>query len=163
MGEDTHEREILDLIELVDRNQDAEGRQLFGRWDMLGGYFIVLLFIIGALLFLIVFFGYLYWTRQILVADMAALDISVIAFYAAFWSTIIPLLENSALEFRFRRALPLGPTFNKDGKPFTENQKLILKALIKIRGKHDKFALKDVYDKNKEMFTREKLIEKLYE
>jgi hypothetical protein len=44
------------------------------------------------------------------------------------------------LEARFKKALGLRDSF-------TENQKLILKALIKIRSKHAELALRDVYEK----------------
>ena len=161
-GERQTRDEILDLIELVDRNRDEKGKPLFGKWDMFGGHFNGMVLIIGGLFFLIIFFGGLYLTRKISVTDMTALDVSIIAIYLALFSTMMPLFESAALEFRFERAKPFGPTFNKNGQPFSENQKLILKALIKIRGKHIDFALKDVYEKNKEMFTREKLMEKLY-
>jgi hypothetical protein len=159
MGEDTHEREILELIQLVDGNRDAKGKPLFKETDIFGTSlrFIFALFVLEIVIY--VMFAY----RIISFPDEVALSITLLAVLIASLSLIAQLAEVTRIDTRFERALPLGTTFNKNHEPFTENQKLILKALIKIRSKNDKFALKDVYDKNKEMFTREKLMEKLYQ
>jgi len=81
--------------------------------------------------------------------------LAIFAVFVAVLSLIVQTAEGSVLETRFDRVLKLRTSF-------TENQELILKALIKIRAKHPKFALKDVYDKNKALFTKEKLMEILY-
>jgi hypothetical protein len=156
MSEQQTEKEILDLIELVDKNKDANGKPLFRGRDIFGGSFGSAIFIIGALFFLVIFFSLLYDFGKISLVDSMVLDFTFIAVLLTFLSTIIQFGESSMLEVRFKKALGLRPSF-------TENQKLILKALIKIRSKHEKFALKDVYGNNKEMFTKEKLIEKLYD
>ena len=44
-----------------------------------------------------------------------------------------------------------------------ENEKPILKALIKMKSKHRKFALSEIHKISPEMFTKEKLLERLYE
>jgi hypothetical protein len=49
------EKEILDIIQLVDRNRDAEGKLLFRRRDIFGGSFRSAIFIIGALFSLVIF------------------------------------------------------------------------------------------------------------
>jgi hypothetical protein len=92
---------------------------------------------------------------KISLVDSTVLEFTFIAVLFSFLSTIIQLGESSAVEVRFQKVLRLRPSF-------TENQKLILKALIKIRTKNDEFALEEVYKKNKDMFTVEKLMEKLY-
>jgi hypothetical protein len=51
----------------------------------------------------------------------------------------------------------------KDSKlrDFNDNDKLLLKALIKIKSKNEEFSLEQIYDMNPSMFTKEKLMEKL--
>jgi len=39
----------------------------------------------------------------------------------------------------------------------------LLKALIKIKAKNPEFDLEQIYNMNKPMFTKEKLLEKLFE
>jgi hypothetical protein len=156
MNEKQTTDEILELIGLVDGNKDGKGKPLFRRRDIFGSSFGSAVFIIGALLGLEIFFGVLYDIGKISLVDLMALDFSFVAVLLTFLSIVVQLVENSVLEVRFKKALGLRTSF-------TENQKLILKALIKIRSEHEKFALKDVYDKNKEMFTEKRLMEKLYD
>jgi len=156
MSEKQTRDEILDLIQLVDRSRDAKGKPLFRRRDAFGGGFGWAIFIIGTLFSLVIFFGLLYDFGKISLVDLMVLDFTFITVLLTFLSSVIQLAESSMLEVRFKKALGLRPSF-------TENQKLILKALIKIKSKHDEFALGEVYKKNKDMFTKEKLMEKLYE
>jgi hypothetical protein len=44
-----------------------------------------------------------------------------------------------------------------------KNEKPLLKALIKIKAKNPEFDLEQTYNMNKPMFTKEKLLEKLFE
>jgi hypothetical protein len=44
-----------------------------------------------------------------------------------------------------------------------KNEKPLLKALIKIKAKNPEFDLEQIYNMNKPMFTKEKLLEKLFE
>ena len=73
----------------------------------------------------------------------------------AFFSLVFQTAEGNANDKRYERALGL--------RQFDENEKPLLKGLIKIKTKNYEFSLEQIYKINKEMFTNEKLIERLYE
>jgi hypothetical protein len=50
-----------------------------------------------------------------------------------------------------------------EGNKFEENRKILLKALIKIKAKNPEFDLQQIYNMNPSMFTKERLLERLYE
>ena len=159
MSEKEPKDEILELVRLVDKNKDSKGKPLFEERDIFSGSVRVLAGLS--------FFEILIWVMlrlgMISLVEFIALSFSLLAVFIAFLSLISQSEENIKIEARFRKALPLGPFFNKNHKPFTESQKLILKALIKIRSKHDKFSLEDIYKKNQDMFTERRLTEILYD
>jgi len=144
----TTEHEISELIQLIDDNSET----LFRNGDFFKGWIIVILGLfalmpldyVGFSLNLIPYGEYIGGLLAILAVLMAVLSI------------VVQTAEERVLGTRFGRALKLRTSF-------TENQKLILKALIKIRSKHPKFALKDAYNMDKETFTEKRLLEKLYE
>ena len=59
------------------------------------------------------------------------------------------------IDVRFKRALGLKQSFTEDEKP-------ILKALIKLRSRNPEMDLERFYNMHPEMFKKEKLLEKLY-
>jgi hypothetical protein len=120
--------EILDLIQLVDRNVDSKGKPLFRGRDIFGGSFGWSVSIIGILFGFEILFGILRSFGLISLVDLAALEAAFLAILIGFLSMVIQLVENSQVEVRFEKALKLRASF-------TDNQKLILKALIKIRSK----------------------------
>jgi hypothetical protein len=153
MSEKEPKDEILELIRLVDRNRDEKGRLLFRSWDTfrgaLGFALIAYAVIVVSVSLLVVVEG-----RLMSIVDTIVVILSLYTVILAFESFIAQLADRNKVEVRFQKALKLG---------FNENEKLILKALVKMRSKHDKFALRDVYEKNKDMFTKEKLLERLYD
>lgn len=145
-------KEILDLIRLIDKNKDNKGKALFRKEDIFNGSLSI---IVG--LFIIELSVYItYALGKISLIDYIALTFALLAVLIAFLSLMAEFFENTILDVRFKRALGLKPSFSK-------NEKLILKALIKVKSKHEEFSLEDVYEKNMDMFTKEKLIEKLYD
>jgi hypothetical protein len=149
----TPEDEILELIQLIDDNSKSNGEPLFRKGDIFKGWIRI---IIGLLaIFIVVACVNIFDPNLLPYGDYLVVLLSVFTVVVAIFSIIVQTAEGSILETRFDRALKLKPSF-------TDNEKLILKALIKIRSKHQDFKLKDVYDKNKEMFTEKKLMEILY-
>jgi len=143
--------EIVELIQLIDDNSKDGGRPLFQNRDFLGGWIYVI-----AGLFSLMFLDYLTFSLKLIpYGEYIGGLLTDLAIIVAILSLVVQLADRQTLNTRFRRALRLRTSF-------TEDQKLILRALIKMRSKHSDFALKGVYDKNKEMFTKEKLMEILY-
>jgi hypothetical protein len=158
MSQEQTAKEILDLIRLVDENKDSKGNPLFEERDIFSGS----VRIIAGLSFFEILIWVVFYLGKISFAEYIALSFALLAVLIAFLSLISQSEENIKIQARFSKALPLGPSFNKNQKPFTESQKLILKALIKIRSKHDKFSLEEIYKKNQDMFTERRLMEILY-
>lgn len=148
-------KEILKLMRLVDSNKDEKGKPLFRGRDIFKGWLgvafislLVIVFFVIALLSVGAIF------RLVSSVDSTVVTLSLLAVALAFFSFTMQVSEETLVEVRFQKALKLG---------FTENEKLILKALIKIKNKHPKFALEEVYKKHKDMFTKKKLVEELYD
>jgi len=53
--------------------------------------------------------------------------------------------------------------FNRIKGCVEENEKPLLKALIKMKAKNQKFDLEEIYIQDPSIFKREKLLERLYE
>jgi hypothetical protein len=149
----TDDNVILELIRLV----DCHKRVLFKNFDVFtGGWGITLISLIAILLFV---FGFLIIGGVILnvlpIIDEIVVALSLLAVFFAFFSLLAQIGEINMNESRFKRALKL--------RQFKEDEKSILKALIKMRSKNPEFNLEQIYNMHKEMFTKEKLLEKLYE
>lgn len=147
--------EILELIRLVDRNKDIKGRSLFREMDELGrgsARNIIGLICIEFSIWVV------YFLRQISFAEWIAFTFAFLAIVIAYLSLMMQVAEKEAVEIRFKRAMEV-----LKRRRANENEKLILKALIKIRSRHKDFALMEVYEKNKDMFTEKKLMEELYD
>jgi hypothetical protein len=83
----------------------------------------------------------------------------VVVTFSAFAVTLFSLMyqfgEEYIVNINFKRIKKMG-CVEKDEKP-------LLKALIKMKAKNPEFDLEHIYTMRKDMFTKEKLLEKLYE
>lgn len=144
--EESYDETILRLIQLVDHNKS----KLFKSLDFLRGgstFAFVMLWVLLGLIEVILFFG------DASLTDKITMALSFLAFAVAFLSLSAYFAEASIVEVNFKRL----------EKCVRENQKPLLKALIKIKAKHTEFDLKQIYSMNASMFTKEKLLEKLYD
>jgi hypothetical protein len=73
----------------------------------------------------------------------------------AFFSIVIQTGKENEIEKRYERAIT--------SRKFKDKEKPIIKALIKIRSTNEEFNLEQIYNMHSKMFTKEKLLEKLYE
>jgi hypothetical protein len=136
---------ILELIRLIDSNKN----KLFKWYDAFYG--------LGSFLFVIVI---LYvFTEPILLSNTASpienavLILSLIAVVAALFSLALPTVKEDIVSANFRR---LKSKVKNEEEP-------LLKSLIELKVKNLKFDLEQIYNMHKKMFTKEKLLEKLYE
>jgi len=69
-----------------------------------------------------------------------------------------------ALLAQFGREYMVGANYGKALKlrQFNPNEKILLKALIKIKAKNLEFELEELYNVDDTFFTKEKLLERLY-
>lgn len=144
MGEKAKEDEILELIRLVDSNFKFTPFDFFLRGSNIfpSMAFIVFFVLIG---FYLVFARSPY--EQIVVAT------SFSAFGVAFFSLLARFGEEHIVEVNFKRF----------GMCAEGNRKPLLKELIKMKVKNPEFDLEQIYNMNKSMFKKEKLLERLYE
>lgn len=151
------ENEILDLIKFVDDHKcELFKNEVWHNWQLFLPIIGIFIIFATCLSILIADFVIL----KIASLDAVALVLSILAVFLSYSSFVAQVAEKFIVNARFKRVFQL-TTFEKNEKGNTEQ--IILKALIKIRSKNQEFALKDIYKKHKQMFTKEKLIEKLYE
>jgi len=146
LSEKEKEDEILKLIRFVDRNKS----NMFKWFDVFRGE------IIYPLMALLYFFGIVWFFLTFSTADVVYKIIiasSFLSFMVGFFSLFARFFEENVLMVNFKR-------FEKCVK---ENEKPLLKALIKIKVKNREFDLEQIYNMNKSMFIKEKLLERLYE
>lgn len=144
LSEDKTENEILELVQFVDQKFKFTVSDFFLRGSNLfpSMAFIVFFAFIGV---------YLVFTRSLYEQIVVATSFS--AFGVAFFSLLARFGEEHIVEVNFRRF----------GMGEEENRRPLLKALIKMKVKHQEFNLEQIYAMNKTIFTREKLLERLYE
>jgi len=146
LSEKAEEDEILKLIRLVDRNKPI----LFKKFDIFRGeatFPVVMLFVTLSFVEFFLFFVVASANEKIIIA------LSFLALAVAYFSLIGRFGEENIVNVNFKR---LERCIEEDKKP-------LLKALIKMKAKHPKFDLEQIYNLNKSMFIKEKLLERLYE
>ncbi|MGD0995406.1 MAG: hypothetical protein ABR909_07780 [Candidatus Bathyarchaeia archaeon] len=150
------EVDINSLIYSVDKNSE----ELFKDGDVFRGglrlTFASMALIVVAVVIILVVNGLI--LRTLGAVDSVALVLSGFAAIFAFYSFIAQIGDENTVRVRYKRALGLD-----DFQKKSEDEKIILKALIKIRTKNAKLPLQRIYRLHSEMFTKEKLLEKLYE
>ncbi len=147
MSEKQTRDEILELIQLIDRYK----RHLFKWYDVFSGMIPILFAILVSYIVVepLLMFGAMSDIERISGA------LALIAVVIALFSLMVQFIKENIVRVNFKRILKL-ICVEEDKKP-------LLKALIKIKIKNHEFDLKQIYGMNPSMFTREKLLEKLYE
>jgi uncharacterized protein YacL len=140
------EEKILDLIRLIDSNKN----KLFRPYDFLYG--LSSFFLIIAILYIATEPIMIFSTSS--ASDKIIIALSLVAVVLALTSIIIPFSKENIIERNFQRM----------EKNIKENDKKpLLKALIRIKAKELEFDLEQIYHMHKDMFTKEKLLEQLYD
>lgn len=140
-----YSKTIIRLIRLVDCNK----ANLFKMLDIFRGeWTFPFTTLIGALMVIemFLFFGIASAPEKIAIA------LSFLAFVIAYFSLMAYFGEENIVNVNFKR---LEICVKQNDKP-------LLKALIKIKAKNRGFDLEQIYSQNQSMFEREKLLERLY-
>ncbi len=140
---------IEDLIQKIDNE-----KSLFTVRDELHGYGNAL-FIAGVYLFLAFIVNYL---PNVTLVEKITIGLAIGAILLTFISFISEGLKNNVVDANFQKAIK---KFNIEEKE--EEKRLLLRALLKIKAITPHRKLGIVKKMHKEMFTKEKLLEKLYE
>jgi hypothetical protein len=142
---------IDDLIQKIDNE-----KSLFTLRDELHGYGMTF-YIVGLFLFLAGIVSYLPDSIAPFIGRMT-LVIAIAAVLLTFVSYVSRGMEDNVVEANFGKAIK---KFKIDEKE--EEKRLLLKALLKVKAINPNSKLGIVKKMHKEMFTKEKLLEKLYE
>jgi len=146
------EDQILSLIRFVDCKEFV----LFKDFDVFKGVwgitFASLIAIFILLLIDVVVEGIILKTMPIL--NQITLSLTTLGLFFTYFALTTKIGEKQVIDIRFKRATGL--------KHFTEDEKPILKALIKLRSRNPKMDLERISKMHPEMFTKEKLLETLY-
>jgi hypothetical protein len=161
MSKEQTKDKILELIRWIDSHES----KLFRPYDFFSGWgrTLALLFV---LLFIIAEFMNFVTASA---TERISISLASVAVFMAFISIVIQTGESNRVEGRFERVLDLRKKevelSGKDSKlrDFNEDEKPLLKALIKIKSENEEFDLERIYNMNSSMFTKEKLLERLYE
>jgi len=144
LSEKTTEDEILELIALIDKKFEKKILD-----TLLHSSYNLALAVIFVMLILVEI--YLWSTHDI------GKQLSIAIPFSALIIVFFAMVERSLEDTLIRRS------YERLGKDAEENQKPLLKALIKMKVKNPKFNLEQIYNMNKSMFSKEKLLERLYE
>lgn len=144
MSERKTKDEILELITLVDKRYEQKILDIFlhSPHTPVFAALLLMLILVEIHLFSIHDIG-----EQLTIA--IAFSALVFVFFAMFERSF----EKTVIRRNYKRL----------SKNVKENQKPLLKAIIKLKVKNDEFDLVQIYDMNADMFSKEKLLEKLYE
>jgi len=145
MSKDPNKDEILGLIKLVDEKYKRSIRDIIGN-----PYFGTLL-----LLLFVMFAVEIYLLSVKNLGEQLNIAIPTIALLVAFFAVFETQTYAVSIATNYER-------LSKD-KIVNENNKPLLEALIMMKTKKNKIGLKQIYNMNPTMFTREKLLERLYE
>jgi ABC-type uncharacterized transport system fused permease/ATPase subunit len=145
----TKEKSILELVQWIDDNES----KVVKIFDVLGGMgttlvmLVIVLFVISEIVnFTISDFG-----------AKISIQLTSLAILIAFFSLVMRVGEKGLVERRFGRAI-------KEEK-FSDREKPLLKALIKIKSNNEEIKLMMIYEMDKEVngdiFTEKKLLESI--
>lgn len=148
MSENKTEETTLRLIRLIDNNK----KELFKTFDPFRGWKMAIQFL--------AFFGVvaLIWVYLFLKAlgniPEMAVTVGVLAFVVAYFRLFAPFLKENMLEVNFARLV--------QKENLKEDEKLLLKALVKMKAENQEFDLETAYNIHPPAFSVQKLVEHLY-
>ena len=142
---------IDDLIKKIDNE-----KSLFTIRDGLHGQSMTL-YIMGLFLFLVLGINYLP-NDFIASTNKITISIALLAVLLTYVSYTSKGIENNFVEANFWKAVKKFKIEKKE-----EEKRLLLTALIKMKVTNHNYKLETAKKLNEEMFTKEKLLEKLYE
>ncbi|MGA2680943.1 MAG: hypothetical protein ABSF44_03990 [Candidatus Bathyarchaeia archaeon] len=141
------EDKILELVNWIDENE----KQVIRPQDIFSNWKGALLFSVGVSFTIVEVLNFITSTNTDKVFTLLTLTV----IFLAFVSIIIQTTEQNVIETRLKNALRI--------RKFTDREKPLLKALIKIKSKNKQFKLRVLYSANKEangdIFTENKLLE----
>lgn len=136
---------ILELVRLIDRNKNRTFRPL-DAFHSLNIVFVALSYVLILVWFFVTFSSESLGIKLSISLSFLALTVGIFSLFA-------PSMEENVVDVNFKR---LEKCVEKDEKP-------LLKALIQIKVKNKEFDLEQICNMNGDMFTKEKLLETLYE
>ncbi len=142
---------ILKLMKLIDNGKSI----LFKRFDSIKGWFSFSLGCLICLLILndIILIHDVLTSGNIPFISTMTISLSILAVFTAFISLLV----------RFKEENIVRVNYNRMKRCVEENERPLLKALIKMKTVNIEFSLKQIYDMHPSMFKKEKLLERLYE
>jgi hypothetical protein len=138
------------LIEQLVQKVDKE-KSLFSFHDFVGGFggFIFDVAAILLVIYVVAFNSSFSFTDRIVIGFAGA------ALILSLGQIILVNANETVVKIKYRNAM-------RNLKPSKE-EKLLLKALIKMQSENTEFTLTEIYTMYPEIFTKEKLLERLYE
>jgi hypothetical protein len=139
------EKEILELIRLVDKKYKK------GVWDIVwnSSFFIMVLI-------LILYIPVAVYVGSIKdIGEQLKITIPFFALIVAFFALVDREIDKGSIQGNYKK-------LSKD-KTVNKSNSHLLKSLIKMKSKQKDISLEQIYNEHPEMFTKEKLLEKLYE
>ena len=146
LSENKTENEILKLIRCVDQNFKSTLSDFLLRGGSVFPFVAVIVFFVLIEVFLV-------FTRSL--HEQIVVATSFLALVIGFSSLVARFGEEHIVDVNFKRLARV--------ERVEENERPLLKALIKMKIKHQEIDLEQIYNMNENMFTTEKLLEKLYE
>ncbi|MGD6808182.1 MAG: hypothetical protein ACQCN3_00625 [Candidatus Bathyarchaeia archaeon] len=156
----TYEDLILNLIQKIEDKKS----ELFSAKS----FFWANKRLIALIIMLGFFFFSLYLVAIVIYAVGSSLGVNVIAIILAFFSASLALVASTYAMYNFILQVADREMIDLNFKIITkdvanEDEKVLLRALLKIKSKNKDIDLRRIYAMNKDLFTREKLAEKLCE
>ena len=151
---------IIRLIEVIERNSS----KLFKKFDFLIanplsfsllGIVALFAFVLVVLALIITAFPILFPQTNIVITGIAFLSATIA--FLSFTYSIYALIERFYLQGEVKL------NYERLEGEVARQERALLMALVKLKAKNRKFSLKEIYDIHPEMFTKENLLEKLYE
>ncbi len=143
------EKSILELVQWIDNNES----KLIRSYDVFGGMATTLIFLFVALFFISEVVNFTLSDFGVKIS----IQLTTLAIMIAFFSLVLRIGEKGIVKRRFRRALK--------EESFSDREKPLLKALIKIKSNNEKIKLMTIYEMDKEVngeiFTEKKLLESI--
>lgn len=150
--------EIFDLVQFVDRHKCGLFTPLdkFDIWSAL-----LVTWVFAFIVFVAVIMIVLGSTSNSILSALS-LGVASTALAIVIFSNLSPIFKRNEVRNSYERIVDFAEK-ERFERQRLENDKPLLKALIKIRAKNTEFDLKQIYEFNKDMFTKEKLMERLCE